>query len=49
LIAEAIVGQAARFDVYERLNVPALPGGALLRKPLLKLALTWFALRDRLG
>ena len=49
LIAEAIVGQAGRFDVYERLNVPALPGGALLRKPLLKLALTWYALRDRLG
>lgn len=49
LIAEAITGQAARFDVYERLKVPAPPGGALLRKPLLKLALMWFALRDRLG
>lgn len=49
LIADAIGGQAAGFDVYERLKVPALPGGALLRKPLLKLALTWYALRDRLG
>jgi gamma-glutamylputrescine oxidase len=49
LIAEAIAGQAQRFDVYEGLNVPPLPGGALLRKPLLTLALTWYALRDRLG
>ena len=49
LIAETITGQAGRFDVYERLKIPALPGGALLRKPLLALALTWYALRDRLG
>lgn len=49
LIADAIAGQAAGFDVYEKLKIPALPGGALLRKPLLKLALTWYALRDRLG
>jgi gamma-glutamylputrescine oxidase len=49
LIAEAIGGQAASFDVYERLKVPALPGGALLRKPLLTLGLLWYALRDRLG
>jgi gamma-glutamylputrescine oxidase len=49
LIAEAIQGQAERFDVYDRLKIPALPGGALFRKPLLALALTWYALRDRLG
>jgi gamma-glutamylputrescine oxidase len=49
LIAEAITGQAARLDVYASLNIPALPGGTLFRKPLLALALTWYALRDRLG
>lgn len=49
LIAEAIGGQAARFDVYESLRIPALPGGALLRKPLQALGLFWYALRDRLG
>jgi len=49
LIAEAITGQAARFDVYESLKVPPLPGGALFRKPLLTLGLMWYALRDRLG
>jgi len=49
LLAEAITGQAARFDVYESLKVPPLPGGALFRKPLLTLGLMWYALRDRLG
>jgi gamma-glutamylputrescine oxidase len=49
LIAEAITGQAARFDVYDSLKIPPLPGGAILRKPLLTLGLLWYALRDRLG
>lgn len=49
LLAEAIQGQASRFDVYASLRIPELPGGTLLRKPLLALALTWYALRDRLG
>ena len=49
LIAEALTGQAARFDVYEGLKIPPLPGGALFRKPLLQLGLLWYALRDRLG
>jgi gamma-glutamylputrescine oxidase len=49
LIAEAIAGQAGRFDVYEGLKIPPLPGGAFLRKPLLTLGLLWYALRDRLG
>lgn len=49
LIAEAITNQAERFDVMASLNIPRLPGGALLRQPLLQLGLMWFALRDRLG
>lgn len=49
LIAEAITGQAARFDVYASLKIPPLPGGALFRKPLQALGLFWYALRDRLG
>lgn len=49
LIAEAIRNQSERFDVMANLRIPRLPGGMLLRKPLLQLALTWYALRDRLG
>jgi hypothetical protein len=28
--------------------MPSFPGGAHLRKPLLFLAMTWYALRDKL-
>ena len=48
LLAEAIVGDTARFDVMARIPAGCFPGGPLLRKPTLMLALTWFALRDRL-
>ena len=49
IMAEAVTGTAGRFDVFERLNIPAFPGGDRLRFPLLVLAMTWFSLRDRLG
>ncbi|MBP7000827.1 FAD-binding oxidoreductase [Amaricoccus sp.] len=48
LIAEALRGSAERFDVFARLPQPAFPGGPRLRWPLLALAMTWYALRDRL-
>ncbi len=48
LIAEAIAGDASRFDVFAGLPQPRFPGGAALRWPLLVLAMSWFALRDRL-
>ncbi len=49
VMAEAVAGQAGRFDVMSRLPIPAFPGGAGFRAPLLTLAMTWYALRDRLG
>lgn len=48
LVAEAIGGQAGRFDVFSSIKAPVFPGGHLLRAPLLALAMTWYALRDRL-
>lgn len=48
LIADAIQGQAAKFDVYGSLKIPKLPGGAWLRRPLLTAAMLWYGLRDRL-
>ena len=48
-MAEAVAGQAGRFDVFAGLKVPAFPGGAMLRWPLLVAAMSWFSLRDRLG
>lgn len=49
LMADAVRGEAAGFDTMARVPCPAFPGGVALRNPLLVLAMTWFALRDRLG
>ncbi|MCB9993637.1 MAG: FAD-binding oxidoreductase [Hyphomicrobiaceae bacterium] len=48
IAAEAVAGQAGRFDLFEGLPNPGFPGGALLRTPLLAAAMIWFSLRDRL-
>ncbi|MDO6483450.1 MAG: FAD-binding oxidoreductase [Shimia thalassica] len=49
LVAMAIAGQSEGFDTIARLPTPAFPGGGALRTPLLVMAMTWYALRDRLG
>jgi gamma-glutamylputrescine oxidase len=48
ICAEAILGQAGKFDVFAGLPQPAFPGGTSLRPVLLALAMTWHALRDRI-
>ncbi|MCU9847160.1 FAD-binding oxidoreductase [Defluviimonas sp. WL0024] len=48
LAAEAIAGQAERFDLMASVPTRAFPGGIALRWPLLVLAMLWFSLRDRL-
>ena len=48
LAAEAIAGQAERFDLLAEVPTQRFPGGAGLRTPLLVLAMLWFSLRDRL-
>jgi gamma-glutamylputrescine oxidase len=48
LMAEAINGQAGRFDVMASVPSPTFPGGASLRWPLMVAAMLWFSLRDRL-
>lgn len=48
LLAEAIVGDTSRFDIMASLPAQKFPGGPRLRLPTLLLAMSWFALRDRL-
>jgi len=48
LVAEAIHGTAARFDVFARIPHGNFPGGAALRRPALVLAMLWYRLRDLL-
>ncbi|WP_343081265.1 FAD-binding oxidoreductase [Ostreiculturibacter nitratireducens] len=49
ILAEAVAGQAERFDLMARLPARRFPGGAGLRWPLLVLAMSWYSMRDRLG
>jgi gamma-glutamylputrescine oxidase len=48
LVAEAIAGQAERFDLFARLEHRDFPGGRWLRMPALVLAMLWFRLKDLL-
>ena len=48
LVAEAIAGQAERFDVYARLKHRPFPGGRALRTPALVLGMAYYRLRDLL-
>ncbi len=48
LAAEAIAGQAERFDLFTRLEHRDFPGGPALRTPALVLAMLWFRLKDLL-
>jgi gamma-glutamylputrescine oxidase len=48
LVAEAIAGQAERFDLFTRLRHRPFPGGRWFRTPALVLAMLWYRLRDLL-
>lgn len=48
LAAEAVAGQAERFDVFARLQHRRFPGGALFRTPTLALGMSWHRLRELL-
>jgi gamma-glutamylputrescine oxidase len=48
LVAEAVAGQAERFDVFARLQHRKFPGGPLLRTPSLVLGMAWHQLKDML-
>jgi len=48
LVAEAIAGQAERFDLFAKIQHRAFPGGKLLRMPSLVLAMLWYRMRDLL-
>jgi gamma-glutamylputrescine oxidase len=48
LAAQAVAGQAEKFDVFSTVPTPRFPGGPRLRTPLLMLAMLWYSMRDRL-
>jgi gamma-glutamylputrescine oxidase len=48
LLAEAVAGSSAGFDVFARIAHHDFPGGVALRRPALVLAMLWYRLRDLL-
>lgn len=48
LVAEAINGDASRFDTFARLSHRRFPGGRWLRTPALVLGMGWYQLKDAL-
>lgn len=48
LIADAITGQAERFDLFGKIPHHDFPGGRRFRTPALVLAMAWYRLRDLL-
>jgi gamma-glutamylputrescine oxidase len=46
VLAEAVAGQAERFDLFARLPHRGFPGGRLLQQPALMLGLLWYRLCD---
>ncbi|GHC67668.1 NAD(P)/FAD-dependent oxidoreductase [Limoniibacter endophyticus] len=47
LYADMVGGKREQLKLLEELKIPAFPGGRSFRAPLLFLALSWYALRDR--
>ena len=48
IVADALAGERARFDLLARVPVPRFPGGPALRWPTLVAAMSLYALRDRI-
>lgn len=48
IYAEALSGQKDKIKQYQALKIPSFPGGRRFRAPMLFLALSWFAMLDRL-
>lgn len=49
VVAEAMAGDASRFDTFARLKHHPFPGGKLLRTPALVLGMAWYRLKDALA
>jgi gamma-glutamylputrescine oxidase len=49
LVAEAIAGEAERFELISRIRHRPFPGGAFLRTPALVLGMLYYRLRELLG
>jgi gamma-glutamylputrescine oxidase len=49
VVAEAMAGDAGRFDTFARIRHRPFPGGRLLRMPALVLGMAWYRLKDAIA
>ncbi len=49
VVAEAMAGDASRFDTFARIRHRPFPGGRLLRMPALVLGMAWYRLKDAIA
>ncbi|HSW09164.1 NAD(P)/FAD-dependent oxidoreductase [Aquabacterium sp.] len=49
LVAEAMNGDATRFDTFARIRHKPFPGGRMLRTPALVLGMAWYRMKDALS
>ena len=49
LIAEAITGQAERYDIMANIKHPPFPGGRYLMQPAYTLGMLYYKMRDQIG
>ena len=47
IMAEAISGQAEKFDIMAQIAPPDFPGGTAWRTPFMRLAMLWYGLKDK--
>jgi gamma-glutamylputrescine oxidase len=47
MVAEAVAGQAEKFDLFSRLHHYSFPGGEWMRKPILMLGALFYQLKDK--
>ena len=47
MIADYLLGKSDQINLLRDLRIPGFPGGSLFRNPLKVLALTWYAMLDR--
>ncbi|MFO1091497.1 MAG: FAD-binding oxidoreductase [Hyphomicrobiales bacterium] len=46
MMAEAVAGEASRFDIFSKIRHAPFPGGAMLRRPALTLGMLYYRVRD---
>jgi gamma-glutamylputrescine oxidase len=49
MMAEAVAGDASRFDLFSRIRHAPFPGGPLLRRPALTVGMLYYRMRDLLS